>query len=223
MNYALLLLAGSSKRFNNKTPKQFYLVKGKPVYYYPLKALNDSPLIDHIVILTLENKVIDVFNDVKNFKFNKVKAVISGGNTRNETVKFGLNKLKENIQDEDIILIHDASRALLDLHTIEVAINESKKKGATTFALHSYDTLVKASNNYEVVSYLERNEIFRLQTPQTFKAKIIMDAYNHMKETHDDTELVFLNKKKIHLLKGSERLFKITNFDDIKKLESYLK
>ena len=48
MNYALLLLAGSSKRFNNKTPKQFYLVKGKPVYYYPLKALNDSPLIDQI-------------------------------------------------------------------------------------------------------------------------------------------------------------------------------
>lgn len=223
MNYALLLLAGNSKRFNNKTPKQFYLVKGKPIYYYPLKALNDSPLIDQIIILTLEDQVMDVFSYTKSNKFNKVKAVIAGGATRNETVKFGLNKLKEVIKDEDIILIHDAARALLDTHTIEIAINETKKKGATTFALHSYDTLVKASSNYEVNAYLERNEIFRLQTPQTFKAKIVMNAYKNMKNTHDDTELVFLNKNKVHLLKGNERLFKITNFDDIKKLESYLK
>ncbi|MCQ2795599.1 MAG: 2-C-methyl-D-erythritol 4-phosphate cytidylyltransferase [Bacilli bacterium] len=223
MNYALLLLAGNSKRFNNQTPKQFYIMKGKPVYYYPLKALNDSPLIDQIIILTLKDKVVDVFNYTKNNKFNKVKAVISGGVSRNETVKFGLNQIKDVIKDEDIILIHDAARALLDMHTIEIAINETKKKGATTFALHSYDTLVKASSNYEVTSYLERNEIFRLQTPQTFKAKIIMNAYQNKKDTHDDTELVFLNKNKVHLLKGSERLFKITNFDDIKKLESYLK
>lgn len=223
MNYALLLLAGSSKRFNQKTPKQFYIVKGKPVYYYPLKALNDSPLIDQITILTLKDKVLDVFNYAKNNMFNKVKAVISGGATRNETVKFGLNNLKDAIKDDDLILIHDASRALLDTKTIEIAINETKRKDATTFALHSYDTLVKAANNYEVNGYLERNEIFRLQTPQTFKAKLIIDAYKNNKNTHDDTELVFLNKKKIHLLKGNERLFKITSFDDIKKLESYLK
>lgn len=223
MNYALLLLAGSSKRFNNKTPKQFFIVKGKPVYYYPLKALNDSPLIDQIIILTLEDKVMDVFNYVKNNKFNKVKAVIAGGDTRNMTVNFGLKHIKDNIKDDDIILIHDAARALLDNKTIEIAINETKKKEATTFALHSYDTLVKAAPNYEVNAYLERNEIFRLQTPQTFKAKLILEAYRLNKNTHDDTELVFLTKEKVHLLKGSERLFKITSIDDIKKLESYLK
>ena len=82
---------------------------------------------------------------------------------------------------------------------------------------------MKASPNYEVNAYLERNEIFRLQTPQTFKAKLILEAYKLNKNTHDDTELVFLNKKKVHLLKGNERLFKITSIDDIKKLESYLK
>ena len=223
MNYALLLLAGNSKRFNHKTLKQFYMVKGKPVYFYPLKALNDSPLIDEIIILTLKEEVMNVFNFTKNNKFNKVKAVIAGGESRNETVKFGLDKLKDVIKDDDLILIHDAARALLDTHTIEIALNETKKKGATTFALHSYDTLVKSTSNYEVNAYLERNEIFRLQTPQTFKAKIIMDAYQRMKNTHDDTELVFLNKNKVHLLKGNERLFKITSIDDIKKLESYLK
>ncbi len=223
MNYALLLLAGSSKRFNSKIYKQFYLVKNKPVYYYPLKALNESPLIDSIIILTLKDKVMDVFNFTKNNKFNKVKAVIAGGNTRKETVSFGLKHIKENVKDEDIILIHDAARALLNSKDIEIAINETKKKGATTFAIHCYDTLIKANKNYEVTSYLNRNEIFRVQTPQTFKAKIIIDAYKNNKITNDDTELAFLNKNKVHLLKGDERLFKITSFDDIKKLESYLK
>ena len=223
MNYALLLLAGSSKRFKSNTLKQFYIFKGRPIYYYSLKALNDSPLIDQIIILTLEDKVMDVFNYTKNNHLNKVKAVISGGATRNQTVSFGLKHIKDQVKEDDLILIHDASRALLNAKFIEVAINETKKKGATTFALHSYDTLVKASNNYEVMNYIERNEVFRLQTPQTFKAKLIMDAYKTHKDTHDDTELVFLNKNKIHLLKGSERLFKITSFDDIKKLESYLK
>ena len=223
MNYALLLLAGSSKRFKSNTLKQFYVFKGRPIYYYSLKALNDSPLIDQIIILTLEDKVMDVFNYTKNNHLNKVKAVISGGATRNETVNFGLKHIKDQVKEDDLILIHDASRALLNAKFIEIAINETKKKGATTFALHSYDTLVKASNNYEVINYIERNEVFRLQTTQTFKAKLIMDAYKTHKDTHDDTELVFLNKNKIHLLKGSERLFKITSFDDIKKLESYLK
>ena len=100
MNYALLLLAGSSKRFNNQVPKQFYIVKGKPVYYYPLKSLNDSPLIDQIIILTLENQVLDVFNYVKSNKFNKVKAVISGGDTRNMTVSFGLKHIKDQVKEE---------------------------------------------------------------------------------------------------------------------------
>lgn len=222
MNYALLLLAGNSKRFNNKTYKQFYLVNNKPIYYYPLKTLNDSNEIDGIIILTLKDKIMDVFNFAKNNNLNKVKAVIAGGNTRNETVKFGLNKLNEYIQDDDIVLIHDAARPLLDQNTINVAINETKKKGATTFALHSYDTLVKA-NNFEVNAYLEREDIFRLQTPQTFTFKIIKEAYNNLRPTHDDTELVYLNHHKIYLLKGDERLFKVTNFSDIKHLEEYLK
>lgn len=222
MNYALLLLAGSSKRFKYNTPKQFYLINKKPIYYYPLKALNDSKLIDGIIVLTLEDKVMDVFNFAKANKLNKVKAVIAGGNTRNETVKFGISKLNEYIKDDDIVLIHDAARVLLTSAQIEQAINETIKLGATTFAIHSYDTLVKAKN-YQVTSYLERDEIFRIQTPQTFKYKIIKDAYKNFKVTHDDTELVFNNKIPVHLLKGDERLFKVTSFEDIKKLENYLK
>lgn len=222
MNYALLLLAGNSKRFNYKIPKQFYLINNHPIYYYPLKTLNDSKDIDGIIILTLSDKILEVFNFAKFNHFNKVKAVIAGGATRNETVKFGLNKLEEYIKDNDIVLIHDAARPLLNTNDIKTAIIKTIQLGATTFALHSYDTLVKAED-YVVNQYIKREEIFRLQTPQTFKYQIIKKAYQNYKITNDDTELVFLNNNKVHLLKGDERLFKITSFADLKKIESYFK
>jgi len=221
MNYALLLLAGSSNRFHDKTPKQFYLIKNKPLYYYPLKALNESKNIDEIIVLTLKDKIFEVFSFVKENKLNKVKVVISGGNSRNESVRFGLNKIKEKANEDDIVLIHDAARAMLTSNDVDIAINETKKKEATTFAIRSYDTLVKASN-YQINQYLNRDEIFRIQTPQTFKFDLIFKAYQNNKFTNDDTELVFLLNKKVHLLKGSERLFKVTTKEDIKKTESYV-
>jgi len=221
MNYAVLLLAGSSTRFLNNIPKQFYKVNDKPIYYYSLKALNDSKDIDGILLITLKDKVMDVYNETKSFKFNKVKAVIAGGNSRNESVRFALTKLKEVLQDDDIVLIHDAARPLLDTKLINYAITETKSKDATTFALRSYDTLVKATN-YTITSYLNRNEIFRVQTPQTFKFSLILEAYKSNKFTNDDTELVTNLNKKVYLLKGDPKLFKITSIEDIDKLKSYL-
>lgn len=222
MNYALLLLAGKSTRFNQATPKQFYIVNKKLVYAYSLETLNNAKEIDGIIILTLKEKVLEVFSYAKDHHYQKVQAVIAGGESRNESVKLGILKAKEYLKDDDILLIHDAARPLLTNDKITLAINETKKLGATTFALHSFDTLVKA-NHYKVTQYLPREEIFRIQTPQTFIFKLIYNAYQHYYPTHDDTELVYNNKHTIHLLKGDERLFKITNFFDIKKLESYLK
>lgn len=221
MNFALLLLAGKSTRFDNNLPKQFYIINKKPLYYYPLKALSDSNDIDGIILVTLKEKVMEVYDAVNAFKINKVKAVIAGGNTRNESVKLGLDKLKEYLKPDDIVLIHDAARALLDTNIISTAINETKKKDATTFALRSFDTLVKAKD-FIITGYINRNETFRVQTPQTFKYSLILEAYNQHITTNDDTELVSNMNKKVYLLKGDSKLFKVTTFMDIKKLKSYL-
>ena len=221
MNYSILLLAGSSTRFLNNIPKQFYRVKDKPIYYYSLKALNNAKDIDGIILVTNKDKVLDVFNEAKQFNFIKVRAVIAGGTSRNESVKLGLDKIKEFANKDDIILIHDAARPSLDEKLINIAINETKKYSATTFAIHSYDTLVKAKN-YIITSYLNRNEIFRIQTPQTFKYEVICNAYKNFHLTNDDTELVHALNIPVHLLKGEAKLFKITSFEDIKKLENYL-
>ncbi|MCQ2794223.1 MAG: 2-C-methyl-D-erythritol 4-phosphate cytidylyltransferase [Bacilli bacterium] len=224
MNYALLLLAGSSKRFKQKTPKQFYLINGRPLYYYPLKALEASEDIDGIILLTNEDKVMEVYNFTNANHIQKIKAVIAGGASRNDTVKFGLNKLQEFIHDDDIVLIHDAARALLDKETIHTAISETKIKGATTFALRVYDTLVRAYPNYQVKEYVSRLDTFYLQTPQTFKYGLIKEAYQKNNgPTFDDTEIVYRLKKPVHLLKGKEHLFKVTRSEDVNKVMEALK
>ena len=222
MNYALLLLAGSSKRFNNKTPKQFYLYHKKPLYLYPLIALVRSTKIDDIILITNESRVLEVYGFIKKHRLGKVKAVIAGGKTRNESVRLGLKKLNEFAHDDDLVLIHDAARVLLNDEDIAYAIKETKIKGATSFALRSFDTLIRSFPNYQVKEYIDRMDVFRLQTPQTFKYHLIKEAYMRQNgPKFDDTELVYQIKKPVHLLKGSERLFKITNTDDLIRLEAY--
>lgn len=222
MNYALLLLAGTSSRFKNKTPKQFYLYHKKPLYLYPLMTLVRSTKIDGVILITNKNHVMDVYQTAKRHHLSKVKAVIQGGNSRNESVRLGLIKLSEFAKDDDLVLIHDAARVLLIDDDIAYALKETKNKGATTFALHSFDTLVRSHPNYQVKEYIDRMDVFRLQTPQTFKFGLIKDAYLKQKGlTFDDTELAFRLKKQVHLLKGNERLFKITNTDDLIRLEAY--
>lgn len=223
MNYALLLLAGSATRFKSSVPKQFYLLDKKPLFFYPLNALNESKNIDYIVLVVPENKVTAIKDFVKKHKIKKVLCIIAGGNTRNKSVKNGLEAIKKKAKDSDIILIHDAARPLLDQEIIANAIKETKKKKATTFALRCFDTMVKANNKCEVQEYINREEVFALQTPQTFIYKIIKNAYQKVQKSNDDTELVHHLKHTVYLLEGYEKLFKITSKEDIQKLTSYLK
>ena len=227
MNYAILLLAGKSTRFiinkNNKIQKQFYIIDDKPLYFYSLNVLNNSKNIDVIIILTIKNKIKIVRKFVKKNNFSKVKSIIAGGNYRSKTVKLGLEELnKMKINNNDIVLIHDAARPLIDDNIIDIAINKTKKFKATIFALNVTDSIIESKNKY-VMKYLKRENIFHVQTPQTFIYKYLKKAYQNFKIKNDDSELVFLIKKKIFLLNGYEKLFKITTFDDIKKFNFFLK
>lgn len=223
MNYALLLLAGSSTRFKNSIPKQFFLVNKKPVFFYPLCTLSKSKAINQIVLVVPKNQIVNIKKFVTRNKIIKVKHIIAGGKTRNESVKNGLNAIKNHAKANDIILIHDAARPLLGKEDIALAIKETKKNGATTFAYRCYDTMIKINSKYVIKEYLNRDEVFALQTPQTFKYEIIKEAYKTIQKSNDDTELVHRLHKSVHLLNGSDKLFKITNAQDINKLKSYLK
>ena len=218
--YAIILSAGNSTRFGGTTKKQFYLLKGKPVLYYSLKAFNDAKAIDEIILVTSKEDIANVNQFVLDNSFNKVKKVVVGGETRQQSVKNGLDAIDDK---EGYVLIHDAARPLVDEDIINRLLKALENADGATPALKTFDTIVKVKNN-ELVSYENRDELYRIQTPQAFKLEVIKLAHESFKEKNatDDSHLVKQLKKKVVIIEGNEKLRKITKLEDTDALEAYI-
>ena len=114
MNIGVVLASGKGTRMGLDEPKQFLLLNDKPLYIYALETFSSCEKIDYIVLVTNEEYIEKVKKDISFYSLNKVKYIIKGGNTRQESVFNALTKLKEeHVQNEDIILIHDSARVLV--------------------------------------------------------------------------------------------------------------
>ena len=217
--FAVVLAAGSSTRFQRNTKKQFFKVKGREVLYYSLNTFNNSELIDEIIVVSSSEDFETVTKLVNANKFTKVKAIVVGGNVRQESVKNGLDFIKE----DGYVLIHDSARPLVDEKIISSLMEALKDADGATPAIKVVDTIVK-SRNGELLSFENRDELYRIQTPQAFKVNLIKEAHQKFegKEATDDTELVKLLGKKVVIIPGEEKLRKITTLEDTHAIEAYI-
>ncbi len=217
--FVLLLAAGSSTRFADNTKKQFFKVKGREVLYYSLNTFNNSELIDEIIVVSSSEDFEIITNLVNANNFTKVKAIVVGGNVRQESVKNGLDYIKE----DGYVLIHDSARPLVDEKVISSLIEALKDADGATPAIKVVDTIVKVKNG-ELLSFENRDELYRIQTPQAFKVNVIKEAHQKFegKEATDDTQLVKLLDKKVVIIPGEEKLKKITTLEDTNAIEAYI-
>lgn len=226
MNYAVILLAGLGKRFGGDTPKQFQVVSGHPLCYYSINAFQKSSLIDEIILVSQREHYNELASIVQNNGFNKVKSVVVGGQSRQESSRNALEYLHTIAQDDDIILIHDGARPLVSEEIIEANVICAKENGACITAIPSADTIAKSVDGKSVEEFLERKSAFLVQTPQSFKLKIIYEAHAkspiEMNAT-DDSQLVRQNGQDVSLVLGNKELQKVTTADDLAIIETYIK
>ena len=227
MNIALILAAGSGTRMGLETPKQFVLVKDKPLLYYSVKIFESYPELDAIVLVTNKENISLVEEIVKEFNFKKVKAIVEGGETRQDSVYNGLNKIKEFASEDDVVLIHDAARPLVNHRIIFDNIKACNEFGAVDTAIQASDTIVKSSDGSGVDELPLRRELYQAQTPQTFKLGLILEAHEYARNHHipdvtDDVKLVLSLGKEVHLVEGSKLNFKVTTPEDLDLLEGLL-
>lgn len=213
MNIAIILIAGNSTRIHSDTPKQFILINDVPLFVYTTRIFNSCYEIDDIILVTKKEWINFVQDQVKRNDLNKVSTIVEGGSSRQESVFKGL--VSKNFSDNDIILIHDGARALVSERIIIDNINACKEYSAVVTAIKNADTLF----NYDkevIEKYIPRDNVYRVQTPQTFKYKIIKQA--HVKNMHsnasDDSSLVNMYWP-VHVVSGDNKNFKITTDDDI--------
>ena len=230
MNIAMILAAGSGSRMGNTNkPKQFLNIYNKPLIVHTIEAFEMHEKIEMIIIVTNDTYVDQVKIWCKQFDLAKVKHIVVGGASRQESVYNGIKYLESvGVNNDDNILIHDAARPLISQNIITDNIDACNKFGAVDTVIPASDTIIRSIDNETIFEIQKRSELYQGQTPQSFKFEIIKEAHDYAKrtnntETTDDCRLVLNMGKKVSLVNGSKLNFKITTFDDLMMLKALLK
>lgn len=225
MNIALILAAGKGTRLGNKTPKQFLKVGDKPIFVYPLEAFNNCKNIDSILVVANEEYFSLIKENVEAYGINKYRGLIQGGETRQESVKNGLDYLSSVASDDDVILIHDSARAMVSEDIINANIAAMKEYDAVTTAIQASDTIVRSKDGKDIENALDRSELYLVQTPQTFKFKTIKEAHEKAfcANSTDDSQLVRRLGIEVGIVNGDKNNFKITTVEDLENFKKIIK
>lgn len=216
--YAVIVAAGSGKRMNSAIPKQFMLLKGKPVLYYSINTFLNS-FEDIEIILVLSKSYLKEGKQLITQFFNTNRITITtGGLTRFHSVQNGLKLISE----ESIIFVHDGVRALVTEKLIHRCYEQALKLGVAIPAIPCTDTIRMI--NLEGSTTVDRNTIQLVQTPQTFKSHILLPAFktDHRDSFTDEANTVEAYGTLIHLIEGEINNIKITQPIDIWVAEKLL-
>ena len=136
MNIALLTAAGVGSRMKNDVPKQFLHVKNKPLIVHTLEQFQKHPSIDHIIIVTLPAWIEVIKAYSKEFNITKLKWIVEGGSTGQESIRNGLETLKEaGLSDEDVVMIHDGNRCNISAELVSDSISVYAEFGCAVAAI----------------------------------------------------------------------------------------
>ncbi len=225
---AIVLAAGSGKRMGTKVQKQFLDLGGYPVLYYSLRAFEESP-VDEVVLVTGERQIDFCRREiVEKYGFQKVKEVTAGGAERYHSVFRGLNCLSD---EASLVLIHDGARPFVDRGIIERTIADAEKYGACVAGMPSKDTVKIADEGGFAATTPDRSLVWTVQTPQAFRRELICRAYKAMMESEalqqgitDDAMVVErMTGEPIRLTEGSYENIKVTTPEDMAVAEAILK
>lgn len=223
---AVLLAAGQGRRMNNPIPKQYLLLKEKPVLYYSLKTLEES-MLDEIILITNANDIEYCKNEIiDRYQFQKVKKIICGGKERYYSVYNGLNELKE----VDYVWIHDGARPFLTNQMILDTFQAVQQYRACVIGMPVKDTIKIVNENKIIQETPPRETIWSVQTPQVFEFSLIKKAYDKFikekKETLQITDDAMLIEQMtncdVKLVQGDYHNIKITTPEDLIIAETFL-
>ena len=223
--HSILLAGGSSDRFNNEENKVYFPIGGKPALSWPLETLDNSDKVDSIILVVRDEDWEKTNNVIQLVNPKKLSGVTIGGNTRHESEYQGLLYLKErpDINEEDLILIHDGARPLLPSYLLDELIDVAKKYGASAPGYNSDNLMKKQEFNKEEI----QATIVEIQTPQIFPASELWKSYELAKldkwQAVDTTECVSkYSELEAVVIPGDPRNMKVTFIEDIFKLEEMI-
>ena len=230
MNTALIIAGGVGSRMNQEIPKQFINVYDKPVLIYTLEAFQRHPKIDSIEVVCLEGWQDILWAYAKQFGITKLKWVVSGGSTGQESIRNGVYHLEGICASDDIVIVHDGIRPLVDDTVLSDVIIKCEKYGNAVTAMPYNEQIFVADDEISTVKYIPRETLRRVSTPQAYKFGLLDEKYHEAFEkeigiygsSYANTMMVELGER-LYFAAGSDKNIKLTTKDDLELFKAYLK
>lgn len=205
----VIVAGGNGLRMESDLPKQFLLLKGKPLLWHSIKAFIDAYNTIKIILVLPKAYIKKGEEIIKEFKTEII--IVEGGETRFHSVQNGL----QHVNDKAIVWVHDAVRCLLTVDLIEKCYDKAIEKGNAVPAVAATDSLriIKDEKN----KIIDRNNVRIIQTPQAFKAHILLTAFRlpYKESFTDEASVVEASGNEIFLIEGEYNNIKITRPIDL--------
>ena len=231
MTIAIVIAGGSGSRMGQSIPKQFITIHDKPILIYTLEGFQRHQMIDAIEVVCINGWQEVVWAYARQFEIDKLKWVVTGGNSGQESIRNGIYNLEGFCHDDDIIIIHDGIRPLVDDSVLTDVIETAFEKGnaVTSMPYNEQIFIVNDSDPSTTSKYIPRETLRRVATPQAYRFSKLDHAYHEAFEkkigiygsSYTNTMMVELGET-LHFAKGSDRNIKLTTQDDLELFKGYL-
>lgn len=219
-NIAVIFAGGTGQRMNIKNrPKQFLELHGKPILVYTIEQFQNHKEIDGIILVMLDTWIDYTRELCRKYFLTKVKAIVGGGATGQESIYNGLKAACKEYSRDSIVLIHDGVRPLIDEETISKAIACVKEHGTAITVAPAIETITLKQEDGQIGKIMERSKCQMAKAPQCFVLKNIMDAHvsalcDGKKEFIDSASLMQYYGYKLYTIDGGSENIKITTSSD---------
>lgn len=229
-NIGLIIAGGSGNRMGQDIPKQFLNVYDKPVLIYTLEGFQKNPLVDGILVVCLDGWHDIVRAYAKQFGIEKLSWIVSGGATGQESIRNGIYALEDVCSKEDIVIIHDGIRPLVDETVLTDVIIKCQQYGNAVTSLPYNEQIFVAEDERSTVKYIPRDMLRRVSTPQAYKYGKLLWAYKKAfaegigikGASYTNTMMVDLGER-LYFAAGSDKNIKLTTKDDLEIFKAMLK
>ncbi len=228
-NIAIILAGGVGKRTGQDVPKQFVTINEKPILIYTLEAFENHAGIDAIEVVCLEGWHDILWAYAKQFNITKLRWIINGGTSSHESIKCGIDNLKDKCNPEDVIIIHDGVRPLLDDYVLSDLLVKCNQYGNAVTSMPYNEQIFLTKDGETTTEYIQRETIRRVSTPQAYTFNKLVWAYDKaFKEkiglhnsAYVNTLMVELGET-LHFSAGSDKNIKLTTKDDLEIFKGLL-
>jgi len=229
-NVAIIIAGGKGNRMGQDIPKQFIHVYDKPVLVYTLESFQKHPDIDEIEVVCIDGwqSIVDAY--AKQFNITKLKYIVTGGNSSQESIRNGVYNLEGKISDDDNVIIHDGIRPLVEPGVLSDVIVKCNQYGNGVTSLPYNEQIFVIDDEISTTKYIPRETLRRVSTPQAYKFRKLFDKYHEAFEkeigiygsSYTNTMMVELGER-LYFAAGSDKNIKLTTKDDLEMFKAYLK